>query len=100
LTCELSMNAGGCSYSNPAVLDLTVPDRATLAAAVRAIEARKPGAKVLVCCALGYSRSAVVAAAWLNVTGRAPDADSAIARVRALRPEIILTDAHRALIAT
>jgi protein-tyrosine phosphatase len=96
----LPIDAGDCAYSNPAVLDLTMPDRAILAAAVQAIEARKPNGKVLVCCALGYSRSAIVVAAWLTATGRAPDADAAIARIRVLRPHIVLSDAHRALIAT
>ena len=82
------------------MLDLTLPDRATLAAAVQAIERRPPTGRVLVCCALGYSRSATVVAAWLVATGRASDADAAVARLRALRPQIVLTDAHLALIAS
>ena len=54
---------------------------------------------VLVCCALGYSRSAAAAAAWLLVTGRAADADAAIARVREVRPHLVLGAAARSSIA-
>ena len=48
----------------------------------RAVRARGP---VLVCCALGYSRSACAVAAWLLATGRAATVDAALARVRAAR---------------
>jgi protein-tyrosine phosphatase len=50
---------------------------------------------VLVCCALGASRSATAVAAWLVATGRAADADAALARVSAARPQSVLGDAHR-----
>ncbi len=81
------------------VLDLTLPDRAALDAAVEAIERLRLEGRVLVCCALGVSRSAVAVAAWLVATGRAPDAEAALARVRAARPQIVLGDADRAQIA-
>ena len=48
------------------------------------------GGPVLVCCALGYSRSAAAVATWLLVTGRAATADDAIERVRRVRPRIVL----------
>jgi len=47
-----------------------------------------------VCCALGYSRSAASVAAWLLRSGRASDADAAVAIVRAARPGIVLGKAH------
>jgi len=77
------------------ILDLTVPRPEQLAAAVAAIETSpRP---TLVCCALGYSRSATAAAAWLHQTGRAASAGQAIALVRQVRPQIILGKeaAHR-----
>jgi hypothetical protein len=43
-------------------------------------------ATVLVCCALGYSRSAAAVAAWLLRTGRAEHADEAVDRVHPPTP--------------
>jgi protein-tyrosine phosphatase len=99
LTCELPLDPGSLDYTNLPVLDLTVPDRATLAAAVRAIERRRTAGRVLVCCALGYSRSAAAVAAWLVATGRAADAAAAAELVRNARPQVVLSDAHLAAIA-
>jgi hypothetical protein len=82
------------------VLDLTAPEADLLAAAAAAIERGRQGGPVLVCCALGYSRSAAAVAAWLLATGREQDADAAIARVRAARPAIVLGhEARRAIAA-
>ena len=100
LTCELPLDACGRAYVNLPVLDLTLPDRATLDAAVEAIERLRPEGRVLVCCALGVTRSATAVAGWLVATGRARDAEAALARVCAARPQIVLGDAHRARIAT
>ena len=53
-------------------LDLVAPEPALLARAAAAIEReRLRGDGVLVCCALGFSRSAAAVAAWLIGTGRA-----------------------------
>ncbi len=49
---------------------------------------------LLVCCALGYSRSAAAIAVWLVDTGRSADMAAAIERIRRLRPAIVL-DAGR-----
>ena len=71
---------------NIPILDLTVPREDQLSEAIAAIEAApRP---TLVCCALGYSRSATVAAAWLLSTRRAASAPEAIAMVRNVRPQI------------
>ena len=99
LTCEMAIDPGRHVYANIPVLDLTLPDRATLGAAVEAIERLRPRGRVLVCCALGVSRSAVAVAAWLVATGRAADAEAALVRVRAARPQIVLGDAHRRSVA-
>jgi len=99
MTCELSVDTDRLPYTNVAVLDLTLPDPATIEAAVRAIERRRVAGRVLCCCALGYSRSATAAAAWMVATGRAPNAQAAAARIRTVRPQVVLTDAHIAAIA-
>jgi protein-tyrosine phosphatase len=78
------------------MLDLLPPSREQLEAAVEAIqESERP---TLVCCALGYSRSAAAVAAWMMATGRASSADEAIAWIRARRPQIVLGQAHRVLL--
>jgi len=80
LTAELSTNA----ETVIPVLDLTPPTNSALTRAAEAIEsAPKP---VLVCCALGVSRSATAVAAWLIATGRVQSAHEAIAEVRQKRP--------------
>ncbi|MDH5823123.1 phosphatase PAP2/dual specificity phosphatase family protein [Luteimonas sp. RD2P54] len=77
------------------MLDLVAPPPDALREAAVAIEDARRHGQVLVCCALGYSRSALAVAAWLLATGRAPDADGAIGRLRAARPEVVLREAHR-----
>ena len=78
------------------MLDLVAPTTAQLSAAAEAIEAQlRDDGDVLVCCALGYSRSAAAVAAWLLQTGRAEHADEAIERVQAQRPQLVLHAAHR-----
>lgn len=73
------------------VLDLTRPEPQLLRAAAVAIEdARAGGGGVLVCCALGYSRSAAALATWLVAYGHAADASTAVARIRRTRPRIVL----------
>lgn len=86
------------------MLDLIAPDADRLLAAAEAIEAQRTAAgdtsTVLVCCALGYSRSAAAAAAWLLHTGRSERVDEAIERLRRERPKLVLHDAHRLALAT
>ena len=50
----------------------------------------------LVCCALGYSRSALVSAAWLFASGRADSLAAAVGQVRKSRPRVVLKPAHLA----
>jgi protein-tyrosine phosphatase len=50
---------------------------------------------LLVCCALGYGRSAAAVVAWLLASGRAADMDAAIRRVRQVRPRIVLNNDTR-----
>lgn len=86
------------------MLDLVVPDAQGLRIAAEAIEAQRLAAgdtgTVLVCCALGYSRSAAATAAWLLHTGRSERVDDAIERLRRERPNLVLHDAHRLALAS
>jgi protein-tyrosine phosphatase len=85
-------------YRSIPVLDLTAPGRADLQQAAEAIEAARLRGPVLVCCALGYSRSAAAVVAWLLQTRRAPDVESAMQIVRAARPAIVLKAEHRSVL--
>lgn len=96
LTAELPVDPAGRHYINLPVLDLVPADAPTLAAAAEAIERARGHGRVLVCCALGFSRSASAVAAWLLATGRVTDPAAAIAQIAAVRPAIVLGDAHRA----
>lgn len=77
------------------MLDLVAPGAGQLRAVANDIEAMRQNGEVLVCCALGYSRSAAVVAAWLLHSGRAATVDEAIAILRKARPAIVLRDRHR-----
>jgi hypothetical protein len=72
------------------VLDLVAPTDAQLQDAVAAIDAAEDRRPTLVCCALGFSRSASAVAAWLVATGRARSTGEAIARIRQRSPHIVL----------
>ena len=125
LTAELPAPRGTWRYANLPWLDLTIPGdgdntvktahnfphphpnlplegegtrRALLEAAHRIEELRRQG-PVLVCCALGFSRSACAVAAWLLTTGRADGVDQAVARIRAHRPGIVLSAKHKEALA-
>ncbi|MEO1766729.1 phosphatase PAP2/dual specificity phosphatase family protein [Thiobacter aerophilum] len=77
-------------------LDLTMPRRETLEQAVGAIEAARHKGPVLVCCALGYSRSALAVAAWMLRHGEARDVAHALQVIARARPAIVLGAEHRA----
>lgn len=78
-------------------LDLIRPPPGSTTEAARLIETSRPEGPVLVCCALGFQRSAAVIGTWLVATGRAADASAAIARIVEagrrihLQPDMIVT---------
>ena len=82
-------------YSAAPTLDLIPPDSHLLQQAAEAIERLRRQGPLLVCCALGYSRSACAVAAWLLLTGRCKDLDDAETLIRQARPGIVLRPAHR-----
>lgn len=85
-------------YRSIPVLDLTVPSADKLREAVGAIEEARKHGPVLVCCAVGLSRSASAVVAWLVATGRAASVDDAIAKVREARPSLVVYPALRSTI--
>jgi hypothetical protein len=70
------------------MVDLIAPTHEQLDAAVRAIDELAGQRPTLVCCALGYSRSAITVAAWLIASGYATDAEDAFAQVARARPQV------------
>ena len=94
LAAELPIDAVGISYRAVPMLDLVAPTVEQLDAAVKAIEDFRSERPTLVCCALGYSRSALTGAAWLTYSGRARSANAAIALTKASRPCIVLRRAQ------
>jgi 1-acyl-sn-glycerol-3-phosphate acyltransferase len=96
LCSELPVQIDHVEYRSVPVLDLTVLTTAQLDRAVAAIEGFHTNRPTLVCCALGYSRSAAAVAAWLMKTGRAASLDNAVAMIRKRRKCIVLAAPPRA----
>src|SRR6266850_3491286 len=90
MSAELPCSATGVRYINVPQLDLTTPSAGQLERAVRAIESAMASGPVLVCCAVGFSRSAAAVAAWLLASGRAIGVTDAVAQVRRARPAAVL----------
>jgi membrane-associated phospholipid phosphatase len=82
------------------MLDLVPPPPAQLRDAAASIERGRSAGPVLVCCALGYSRSAATVATWLLTRNPAKTMSEAIDSVRGARPRIVIDAALRAAIAT
>jgi protein-tyrosine phosphatase len=99
LTAEFQFRAGAVALAILPVLDLTRPDAQTLARVAQTIEQLRARGPVLVCCALGLSRSACAAAAWLLASGRARDVEAALATIRAARRSVVLDRGHAAALA-
>jgi protein-tyrosine phosphatase len=94
LTAEFDLRAGTRGVASVPMLDLVPPAPEDLARAADAIERLRPRGPVLVCCALGYSRSACAVAAWLLATGRTAEVAAARAMVRRARTQFVLGARH------
>jgi len=82
-------------YRSIPVLDHIAASDDDLRAAAAAIEEARTHGRVLVCCGLGFSRSATAVIAWLLMTRRATSVDSAMEMVRRARPAMRLHRPHR-----
>ncbi|UVK47583.1 phosphatase PAP2/dual specificity phosphatase family protein [Mesorhizobium sp. AR07] len=72
LAAELERPAGAdCRWISFPMIDLLPPPVTLLEQAASALESARRDGTVLVCCALGFQRSAGVVAEWLVATGRA-----------------------------
>lgn len=92
LTCEFSENSAfrKLPYLNLQVLDLTAPALEDIQKAVGFISEHAHTGKVYVHCKLGYSRSAVIIAAYLLVSAKAQTAEEAIKLIRKSRTNVII----------
>ena len=90
LCSELPCPPSRAAYAAKPALDLVTLTQEQLASAAQTISRAVANGPVLVCCALGYSRSAAAVAAWLITSGRAAGANEALATIRLARPQIVL----------
>ena len=77
-------------YRSLPILDLTAPTMEQLDEGVRFLRAESRRGIVYVHCKIGYSRTAAFAAAYLLATRRVRTADEALARLRRVRPSIVV----------
>ena len=85
-----SSEALGRHYVSIPMLDLVPPSAQQLADAVDALEHLRAHGPVLVHCALGYSRSALVVSSWLLKHAPAATPQAALSMVREARPKIVI----------
>ena len=74
--------------------------RAAVSSSNASTERLRAHGPLLVCCALGYSRSASAVAAWLITTRRAASVDEAVTILQRARPRVVLGPAHRRALAS
>jgi len=96
LCAELPLLHTPSAYCSLPSLDLVAPDALTCQRAAEAIERLRQSGPLLVCCALGYSRSATAVAAWLLHSGRCQSVESAVELIRQARPQVVLGPQHLA----
>lgn len=88
---EYAINAPK-SYAHIAMLDMVSPEPQALRDAADALQNMvETGEKTLVCCALGYGRSAAVVLTWLLRYGHCPTLEQAHAQLCAVRPQMVLS---------
>ncbi len=100
LTAEFSAPAhdNNIHWHSLPTLDLITPSEAILQTAVALVKQYQPQGPVLINCALGYSRSALVIVAWLLITKREATIEAAIARVKLKRPTIVFKESDKKIL--
>lgn len=84
MTAELpGLKAPGLAWHAFPSLDLLPVPAARIREAALAVETARRHGPVLICCALGFQRSAMVAACWLLRSGHAGSAAAAVAQIEA-----------------
>jgi membrane-associated phospholipid phosphatase len=99
LCAELPGGAAPATWTCIPMLDLVPPSPTQLRSAAASIERGRSPGPVLVCCALGYSRSAATVATWLLTSDPRSTMSEAIDRIRGVRPRIVIDSALRNAIA-
>lgn len=95
LCAELPMLCTLKQYSVIPVLDLTIPPISVFDQAVKVIDDYQQSGRVLVCCALGYSRSAQVVVAWLLWSKQANTIDEALEILKRARSTVVISQAQQ-----
>ena len=90
LCAELPCPTPGLHHVVIPALDLIPPTLEQIEHALTAIDSARATGPVLVCCALGFARSALAVAAWLLHAGAATSPAAAVAQVQAARPGVVL----------
>ena len=88
---ELARPTAGIEWRAFPAMDLLPASRPTQNAAALAIEELRGRGPVLVCCALGFQRSAAAVATWLVRSGRAAGPDEAVQMIAACGRRIHLS---------
>lgn len=83
-------NSPRVTYLQMPIMDLTAPDLEQLQQAIAFIESHAQTGIVYVHCKIGYSRTGAVAGAYLLSKGICDSADDAFAKMRAVRPSMII----------
>lgn len=96
LTAEFNKPHTNVEWHSLPNLDLLTPSTTDLLKAARLVSQQSEKGRVLITCALGYSRSAVTAMAWLLRSHRVETVEQAIASLRVHRPEIVIRESDRA----
>ena len=98
LCAELPIGQFNGYYSLIPVLDMTPLSVKQCQLAAETIDQFQKQGSVLVCCALGYSRSATAVIAWLLLTKRAANVEDAITKVKTARCSVVISSKQKAVL--
>ena len=98
LYAELPIGQFNGHYSLIPILDMTPLSIKQCQLAAETIDQFQKQGSVLVCCALGYSRSATAVIAWLLLTKRAANVEDAITKVKTARCSVVISSKQKALL--